>query len=128
MAIIRTYEPDLYHYTPTDQIQRQLSAEVQGHIKEFLKRGGKIVKVSSGISAEAFEFMDAFGKVDWKKFRAELESLGLPKECKADFHFCKKQGRFVAYIGGRAIGNYSHPRLAMDAMRAKAKLISAKRK
>lgn len=127
MAIIRTYEPDLYHYTPTDQIQRQLSAELAGHVKAFLKKGGKIQKVSSGVSGEAFEFMNAFTKADAQKFRTELTKLGMPKDSKAEFFYCKKEGRFLATIGGNKIGTFTHPRLAMDALKAKAKLIREKR-
>lgn len=127
MAIIRTYEPDLYHYTPTDQIQRQLSTEISSHIDEFIKKGGKIQKVHGGISGEAFEFMNSFGNEERKKFRAELISLGMPKECTHDFFFCKKDGRFLAFLTGHKVGAFTHPRLAMDALRAKAKMIGRKR-
>jgi len=128
MAIIRTYEPDLYHYTPTDQIQRQLSAEMAKHVKAFIKRGGKIQKVSSGVSGEALDFMNKLTKADMIKFRAELTRFGMPKDSKVELFFCKKEGRFLATIGGNKVGTFTHPRLAMDALKAKAKVIGQKRK
>ena len=128
MAIIRTYEPDIYHYTPTDQIQRQLSDEMALHVKAFIKRGGKIQKVSSGVSGEALDFMKALTKADMVKFRAELTRLGMPIDSKVELFFCKKEYRFLATVGGIKIGTFTHPRLAMDALKAKAKVIGKKRK
>jgi len=61
----------IYHTTKTETLSA--SAEIDEHIKQFKRGGGKIQKIPFGISGESFEvYRNANGGLSWKDQNKQL--------------------------------------------------------